>query len=851
MKTKNFFHGFIFIFSILVSSVVLAENVSKDLKNEQVFKQMHGIRVPFVENKGQIKNDDVKFYAKTFSGNVFVDENGFLSYSLPAEDNKLLLLREIFADKKLSIEGLESAPTLVNYFVGNDKNKWQTNIPSYNRISLGEVYDGIEVTLQVQGNTVEKLFNVIPQKDPKQIEIKIDGCEELILNEDGELEAITELGTVKFTKPIAFQEVNDQKKSVDVSYVIKGEKAYSFQVGNYDKTKSLIIDPLIASTFIGGAGDRSTIDAVYSIAIDNSDNIYITGESFFSTNHPTTPGVYNENHNESQDGLNFDVFISKFNPSLNTLLSSTFIGGSRYDKGCSIAFDNEDNVYLTGETNSSDYPTTSGSYDESHNGSLYDVFISKFNPSLNTLLASTFVGSSNQDYVSSIALDSSGNVYVTGQTRYFDFPTTPGAYDESHNDNDYDDYNFWFDIFISKFSPDLNILIASTFCGGSDNDYMRYKGNNEESTSSSIAIDNSGNVYVTGVTESPDFPTTPGAYKECDGSVFISKFNSNLSILLASTLIDDCYKTSIDIDENGNVYLAGNAYSSYPTTPGAYEKKFYGYGVFISKLNSKLNDLLASAFISGSEREVFKSMVLDNSGNVYVTGYTSSINYPTTSGAYDEIGESDDITIDREIFISKFNPSLNTLLASTFIGSSDDDYVSAIALSRCGHVYVAGQTRYSDFPTTPGAYDETFNYGAYTDSNIFVSKLDSKLSKDIIVSDIKANGSDGPITITSNDNLSITIVIYPNGFLGDNADWWLVAVTPFGLYHYQSESNSWAPDLTYSHQGPLFNLGEFEVLNIADLPFGSYTVYFGVDMDMNGILDMDQAYYDSVTVNVQ
>lgn len=158
---KNVFYGLILIITIALSSVASASNVPDGVKKEQLVKQMNGIRVPFVKNKGQIKNNDVKFYAKTFGGTIFVDANGFLSYSLNAKDNKSVMLKEIFTDKKMNIKGLDPSPTSVNYFIGTDRNKWKTNIPSFNGVSLGEVYKGIELTLQVQGNTVEKLFTVL------------------------------------------------------------------------------------------------------------------------------------------------------------------------------------------------------------------------------------------------------------------------------------------------------------------------------------------------------------------------------------------------------------------------------------------------------------------------------------------------------------------------------------------------------------------------------------------------------------------------------------------------------------------------------------------------------------------
>ena len=587
------------------------------------------------------------------------------------------------------------------------------------------------------------------------------GASGLWVNEEGQLVAETELGPVKFTKPTAYQEIDGKRVYVDVAYQIENfkmqnaeqgithplplsrgeykspllggesgvgksntdtdnghEKAhlptdtdnghvshtYGFTVASYDRTKPLIIDPLLASTFLGGYD----WDEGHSIAIDGGGDVYVTGYTE-SLNFPTTTGAYDTSHNGGYYGD--DVFVSKFNSGLTGLLASTFLGGSDDDFGVSIAIDGGGNVYVTGRTYSGDFPTTTGAYDTSFNGGWYDVFVSKFNSGMTGLLASTFLGGSDSDYGGSIAIDGGGNVYVTGYTLSADFPTTPGAYDTSHDD--------YYDVFVSKFNSGLTSLLASTFLGGSDSDY-----------GGSIAIDGGGNVYVTGQTYSGDFPATTGAYDTSyngGGDVFVSKFNSGLTSLLASTFlggssVDEC--RSIAIDGGGNVYVTGRTLSSdFPTTTGAYDTSYTGYGdVFVSKFNSGLTSLLASTFLGGTGGygEVGNSIAIDGGGNVYVTGYTGSSNFPTTTGAYDTSynGYSD-------VFVSKFNSGLTSLLASTFLGGSAWDEVHSIAIDGGGNVYVTGQTLSSDFPTTTGAYDTSHNGGYY---DVFISKLDGNLS---------------------------------------------------------------------------------------------------------------------------
>jgi parallel beta-helix repeat protein len=657
----------------------------------EILNNVSSLQIPFIENQGQIKDGNVKYYAKTLGGTLFITKDGEMVYSLPKfekeSETKGWVIKESFVGSSVSqVTGEGNAITKVNYFKGNDPAEWRRNISTYRLASLGEIYQGIELNLKAYGNNVEKLFYVKSGADHGRIRVKIDGSDGLRVNHKGELEVETGLGVVKFTKPVAYQEDGGKREYVEVAYNVEGDE-YGFKVGDYDRTKELVIDPLLASTFLGGSYHHG--ESASSIAIDESGNIYVAG-STYSADFPTTTGAYDT----SMNGINTDVFVSKFDSNLENLLASTFLGGSigvggvSWELAHAMVLDRSGNIYVAGYTQSSDFPTTTGAYDYSYNGG--DAFISKLDGNLENLIASTFLGSwSGTDSVYAMSIDSSGNVYVAGNTNSPSFPTTPCAYDTT--------WHGYYDAFVSKFDSNLENLLASTFLGGGT------IGGPEYDCANSMYIDNTGAVYVAGDTHSPDFPITPGAYDTTFSEYmngFISKFDSNLENLLASTFLsaDRGGSANFVCVDSGNVYVFGRYY----------------YGGSVIKLDGGLQNLLASTSLGG-----VSAISIDVDGNVYVVGGTNNLaDFPTTPGAYDETfnGGSD-------AFISKLDNNLQNLLTSTFLGGTDNDGAGCIAINS-GNVYVAGSTSSSDFPTTHGAYDTTYNGG----SDIFISKLDSDLS---------------------------------------------------------------------------------------------------------------------------
>jgi hypothetical protein len=698
---------------------VLAED---SMKAAEISK----VRVPFITNCGQV-DEKVAFYAETFAGTVFVTRDGKIVYAFQS----CALEESLVHGKTAKIRGKDKAQTRINHFKGSDPVKWRRGIDAFESVDLGEVFDGIELRLVAHGNNVEKIFILQPNARPHDIRIRMLGSRGLLVNESGILEVKTDLGEVSFTKPTAYQEESGVKKSIDVAYWAEGNE-YGFQVSDYDHTKPLVIDPLLASTFLGGTSDEGQWGCP-NMSLDKEGNVYIAGYTN-SANFPTTAGAYNETKNGG-----FDACVTKMDSHLSTVIASTFLGGSAKEwgwRGVNLWLDTDENVYVTGQTQSSDFPVTQGAYDETYNGS-DDIFISKLSGDLSQLLASTYHGSPGYELPNALVMDDKGRLFLGGQTTSTAFPVTPGAFDTTYGGSG---QPWGGDIFISRFDSDLTILEASTYLGGTDLEFGGF-----------LTVTKDGNLYVSGTTGSLDFPSTPGAYCEkhmpkqggygCDA--FITMMDNGLSKVLSSTFLggslDDWGYCPVAIDGEENVYITGHVSSTdYPVTSGAYDTTYNGKpGIDagddfpVSKLDKDLTMLIASTYVGGYEWEGGLSLKLADDGSVYVSGYTFSTDFPTTPGAYAPAFNGGE----RDAVIFRLDEDLTTLQRSTYLGGNHNDRLYSMILDPDGNVYVSGITRSKNFPVTPGAFDRTFNGGTTYSGDIFLSRFDAELSADTLTGD--------------------------------------------------------------------------------------------------------------------
>jgi len=598
-------------------------------------------------------------------------------------EHNILRMKMEGANPDTEIIGEEILEGKINYFIGNDPEKWVTDVPTYEKVRYQEIYPGIDLLYYGKSRQLEHDFIVKPGSDPGKINLSFEGSEKIEIDDGGNLLIQAKKGDLKLLKPVAYQNINGTQQEIESFYEIRENGNVGFLLGEYDRDATLKIDPvLVYSTFLGG----SNFDWDKGIAVDSAGSAYVTGFTY-SSDFPTTTGAYDITSN------GVDAFVTKLNASGTELIYSTFLGGTEYEEGKGIAIDTAGNAYVTGLTNSSDFPTTAGAYDTTYNGN-GDVFVTKLNASGTGLIYSTFLGGIELDLVYGIAVDSVGNAYAAGLTTSSDFPTTVGAYDTTFTGTG--------DAFVTELNASGTGLVYSTFLGGVN-----------VAEAQAIAVDEAGNAYVTGLTNSSDFPTTVGAYDTTfnggDYDAFVTKLNDSGSGLIYSTFLggsDYDWGNGIAVDELGNAYVTGSTRSSdFPTTADAYDTIYNGTGdAFVTKLNASGTGLIYSTFLGGVDYEEAFGIAVNDEGNAYVIGYTYSSDFPTTAGAYDTTYNGN-----GDVFVTKLNAGGTGLIYSTFLGGSDFEWGSGIALDSAGNAYVTGLTNSSDFPTTAGAYDTTYN----------------------------------------------------------------------------------------------------------------------------------------------
>jgi hypothetical protein len=657
----------------------------------------------------------------------------------PKIENQVVRLRLVGANPDAVGTGGDELPGKANYFIGNDPKKWRTNVPTYAKVRYQNVYPGVDLVYYGnQSGQLEYDFVVAPGADPSAITLDV-GAERTGRNSklenrnsaahtslqiagDGDLVISTEGGDMRLHKPLVYQErstvdsrqltvQDDSRQSkienrhlVDGHYVLAANNQVSFGVSGYDKTRPLVIDPVLSySTYLGGSG----FDEGFGIAADSSGNVYVTGRTS-STNFPTVNPL--QTSNKSLAEYPTTAFVAKLNAVGSALVYSTYLGGSGVDMGFGISVDSSGNAYVAGDTSSTDFPTVNALQEMNKSPAGGSTgFVAKLNAAGSALIYSTYLGGSGGDGVGGIAVDASGDAYVAGGTQSTDFPTVNPL--QATNKAPAGSSTG----FVAKLNATGSALVYSTYLGGSGGD-----------GAGGIAVDASGNAYVAGGTQSTDFPTVnpvQATLKSGYGNAFVAKLNGSGSALVYSTYLGGSGSDAgfgVAVDSSGNAYVAGDTTSTnFPTVnPVQASNKssnFPPVNAFVAELDASGSALVYSTYLGGSVLDYAFGVAVDSSGNAYVVGGAESADFPVVNPF-----QATPCGGLRSPFVANLNAAGSSLVYSTCLGSGGYwGQANGIAVDSSGNAYVTGQTNAVDFPTV-NPVQPTYGGGDY---NGFVAEL--------------------------------------------------------------------------------------------------------------------------------
>jgi uncharacterized protein DUF4214/beta-propeller repeat-containing protein/all-beta uncharacterized protein/parallel beta helix pectate lyase-like protein len=595
-------------------------------------------------------------------------------------------LKFLGANHDSGISGIDELPGKVNYLVGNDTGNQPTGVRTFAKVKYEDLYRGVDAIYYGNQDKLEYDFIVAPHADPKVIRLEFKGADKLAIDGAGDLVLHRRSGEVRQHKPLAYQKVGGSRREVACDYLLDRNHQISFRLGEYDANYPLTIDPVISySTYLGGGGE----DEGNSIVVDAAGNAYITGFTD-SLNFPTASAQQPANGGGPQD-----AFVTKLSPT-GALIYSTYLGGNGPEFGSTIAVDASGNAYVAGFTGSPNFPTVNA-MQTSLKGEV-DAFVLKLNPAGTSLIYSTYLGGTLPDYGSGIAIDSSANAYITGVTASTDFPIL-NALQSGFGGH-------FGDAFITKLSP-AGSPVYSTYLGGTGVD-----------GGTSIAVDGAGNTYVTGATYSPNFPTANAAKASFSGvlsDAFAVKLNASGAALTYSTYLgssgdDRGYR--VTVDASGNAYITGMSDSiAFPTVNALQPANAGGFDAVIVKLNPS-GVITYSTYFGGKGDDGATGIAFDAAGNIYVTGFTVSPNFPTLNAVQSRFGGGQDA------FLAKLNSTGASLIYSTFLGGAGTDTSVGLAIDSSGNAFVLGRTDSRDFPMVDATQGSN---GGGTDA--FVTKI--------------------------------------------------------------------------------------------------------------------------------
>ena len=611
----------------------------------------------FIPNVGQFRPAARFQFTAGDSTAWLTDHSLWLTYLAPGSRHRGVNLEITFRGlgRETGLVPTDPQATRVNYLLGDDPDRWFANVPTYGGVrwvgaggivEFADVNGALALTGQTDG-----------------LRMRVKGAEAVRRATDGSLVATTAIGEISLLS------------------------ATAGQAGSGAPTD------LVYGTFLGAHRDDRAVD----VAVEPDGSVSVIGQTV-SPLFPTTPGAFDRTYGIGR--FSQDVFVSQFSPDGSTLAFSTFLGGSETDYGAALVLGPDGAHYAAGYTCAPDFPTTDNAFDRTLVDSC-DGFVTELDPTGSSLVFSTLLGGGTFDEVSGLVLGPDGVVHLAGETLSANFPTTAGAYDRTIN---FDGRHRYADAFVAALSVDGSALLHSTYFGGSYND-----------RAGGIALDWEGSEVFTGEAQSTDLPTTPGAVDPTfngANDAFVAALTPGAGALKYSTYLggadfDD--GTEIAVGENGAAYVVGLTSSpDFPVTPGAFDTSINSFifsDAFAAKLSPAGSKLRFSTFIGGVNSDFARGMALGADGAVSITGTTYSKNFPTTPRAFDRrLGGPADA------FLTRLAPDGASLAYSSFLGGDASVVDEGDGLAAAGDVtYVVGATFSTNFPTTPGAYDTSYN----------------------------------------------------------------------------------------------------------------------------------------------
>jgi type IX secretion system substrate protein/PKD domain-containing protein/beta-propeller repeat-containing protein len=666
----------------------------------------------FIKNNGQW-DSKVQFSAKFKSYNLWITDNGIIfdihQISVDMADNvkhRAHAFKYEFINSSRFTFQTEEQSGSVNYFTGKDRSKWVSNAPAFRSILIKDIYPGIDLKLYTYFGDMRYDFIVNPSADPNKIQLKVSGADSRLQGDN--LVIDTEIAEIINSDIYSYTISNESKEKVESRIELK-DGIVRFSVENYDKSKQLTIDPLVTSRIFGG----NDYDYGEALATDLNNNTYVAGYTY-SFDFPTSLGAYDPSF-KTANPPKPDCFITKFSANDDEIVYSTFLGSFKDDYCKGIRVDNLGRAYITGYTGQSEsFPVTEDAYQKDNNGG-FDIFVTRLSAAGDSLEYSTLLGGTKDDYSNAIAIDNFGYAYVTGFTvNGGDFPVTDGSVSPSEKGKN--------EAFVTKINRDGSALVFSTYLGGSENDFGQAIDVDILENVYVTGITRSLDFPVSDDAYDKDYndPDSNEEYSDC----FLTKINPTGNAILYSTYFGGDSKDAaygLDVDPKYNVYLTGYTQSKdFPVTPDCYDPTYnsnddLGIGdAFITKFKFDFSELAYSTYIGGKSTERAFSIKADKNSNAHITGSTNSDDFPSTSNGFDR--EFSDTTNNSDAFYLKLDSAGKKLHYATYLGGRESDIGKKIEVLPLGSAIIVGTTFSKDFPNT-NEFEEILR------SNAFISKI--------------------------------------------------------------------------------------------------------------------------------